>query len=596
MQISVQSLFNAIKEDPKNAKALIKSASTPDIKTSTTQHTKSSVTQNTTQNTTQNAVQNATKTLDNVLLSLSKGQISKNQALSEVNSNPAFKSNTTTSSDMKSLLTLVQKEPTLSRFEQPLKDFVKHIASVDGENLKTQVDKSGVGFEAKLASQTKKPILPLEIKNVLKESIIQKSVSFDEAPTKQTDSLQNSAKNLLQKENVFKEDMKFFRNELRENIKNLPQIPPKIEASLKVLDRLEDVLKKLDFPKEVQKGSENVDTKVNTKQDIKLDIKQDVSQNIKQEVKLDTKFDIKPDVKGNPLIDTKNSIKFTDNVKQILQDIKIQTPSLKLDFNVSQEVKVLIKEIENLTKELDKAQIQTTQPQQSQTLQLPQIQPVEQDLNLQDKIKMLTSRMRQSIEIESKMHMDTFAKQKNLNRTLDTVDKNMQNFPTKSQNDDQNVIKNDIKHTLNHLKEAPQKDISNLSSKILTNIESNQLISYVNNTINTYIPYVWDGLKEGSVAFKNGKDDSFFCQVDLNLKVYGRVNMMLMLTNDNYISISISAEKEILSDKVSENLPQLKQALNKTGLVPLSINMKPFNQQNEYGEDGWSRYNMDLKA
>ena len=43
--------------------------------------------------------------------------------------------------------------------------------------------------------------------------------------------------------------------------------------------------------------------------------------------------------------------------------------------------------------------------------------------------------------------------------------------------------------------------------------------------------------------------------------------MMLLLSHDKYIDITIATQQNDLKDKVQEHLPSLKQALNEVGLI-----------------------------
>lgn len=616
MHISSQALFTAIKEDPKQAKALIKATLTPDIQTSKDEINPKQIVQK--------ATQNANQTLDKIFSSLSKGEISKNQAILQVQKNPIFKSNTTAVSDMKSLINLVQKEPKLSKFLQPLKDFVKHISLIDAKDIKSQINKSGIGLEAKLAAQTKPPLLPLEIKDALKQIIDLKPFSEDKNLLKDIKTLQNLAKTVLENREVFKQDIKNFRQEVANSIKNIPNTPLKIENILNILDKIDTIVKKLDIknftqtltnPKAENLPQDSLDKtqniqKQNIPNDAKVDIKtyesvknQQVKteDTLKQSLKLhENSSNLKPQESiKNETTSTQNvklatDIKFIDAIKRVLQDIKIQINSSKIELEVQNQIKSTIKEVQILLKE-QTPQIQTI-TQQPQVLQLPTIKQSFETLNLQDKIKMLTSRIKQSLELENRGVFENFKGHKTLKHTLNTLDKNLSNLPYKQSNELENSLKHDIKQTLNHLKDSSIKDISNLSNKIITNIEANQLLSFANNSINTYIPYAWESLKEGNIAFKKGKDDTFFCQLDLNLKVYGRVNMMLMLTNDSYISVSIGAEKEILTQKVQEHLKELKQAFLKIGITPLYIKFKPFKDESEYNSDEWSKFSMNIKV
>ena len=72
------------------------------------------------------------------------------------------------------------------------------------------------------------------------------------------------------------------------------------------------------------------------------------------------------------------------------------------------------------------------------------------------------------------------------------------------------TLQNDVKATLLALKEATanqpnQAALNQNINRLLTQIEMHQLISYAQNSLQTYLPYSWDALESSSVAFKQGK-------------------------------------------------------------------------------------------
>ncbi len=684
MQVLNQALINAIKENPKQAKELIKS-SVLDIKSDTKsiENLSKDVIARDIQekNIDVKNLQTATKALDKLFSLVSKNEITKPQALLQIQKNPIFKPNEPIVSNIKELVKLVQKEPKLSKFVKPLEDFAKHISNVDAKNLKSQVKLSGVGFESKISSFVKEPKLPMPIKEALKQLIDEKNLQKPQEQKhqilpqnlseKKIKNLVKNISNVLQKKEVFKQDIKEIRVNIVEALKDLPKISKANEAGFKIIHKLEQISEKLEMKnsevkvknpeakpqiksdikepiKEVLKTDAKVETKIenpkNTQnpQDIKLKI-QEKNEPLKPSVQIklptqddnvkiknnpDTQYkDLhvkqtvnmnmqnkdnavnvikevqttvqKNEITQNPTVVTRDIesekrplVKVAKEIKLVLEDIKqnIQEKTSKLPSSNVQEAKTIIKEIENLVKIYE----QSVQVATTKTPSL-NIKAIPENLNIEEKIKVLTSRIKQGIELEQKGSFELNEGKKILKNSIKTIDKHISNLPHEQSKFSKQEIESDIKQTLMKLKESPTKEISNMSNKILTNIETNQFISFANNSINTYVPYIWEGLKEGSISFKSGKDESFFCQIDLDLKVYGKVNVMIMLTNDSYISINLSAQMQSLKDKLDENILELKKALNKVGLLPLHVNVKPYEPTSAYEKNAHNQYSMNVR-
>ncbi|NPA74010.1 MAG: hypothetical protein GXO12_04795 [Epsilonproteobacteria bacterium] len=108
--------------------------------------------------------------------------------------------------------------------------------------------------------------------------------------------------------------------------------------------------------------------------------------------------------------------------------------------------------------------------------------------------------------------------------------------------------------------------LSNLIDKTITQIQSYQASSLINSTFTSYIPFLWDDLKEGSMQFgKLNNEEGFSCKIELDLNDYGEVDI-LMLLNQNSISIKMDASNNDLKNKIRENLRDLRVRLNSISL------------------------------
>ncbi len=131
-----------------------------------------------------------------------------------------------------------------------------------------------------------------------------------------------------------------------------------------------------------------------------------------------------------------------------------------------------------------------------------------------------------------------------------------------------------IKHELSTLTTPVAREISLHVERLITQIEYFQLVSLSSNTQTSYLPFLWDGLEEGQVSLKKLKENRFFCEINLKLKEYGKIDLMLMLFDDVNLNISVFAEKKEFLELVQENLPILKQGINKIGLIPSTVQLK----------------------
>ena len=101
-------------------------------------------------------------------------------------------------------------------------------------------------------------------------------------------------------------------------------------------------------------------------------------------------------------------------------------------------------------------------------------------------------------------------------------------------------------------------------------------------------------MKNGSMMMKQSSDENFHCQIDLDLEYYGKLNMMLVLSNEKYIDLSIAVQKKELSEKISSELNTLKQALNEVGLVTSGVKMLEYKEVNIVKNDYFNGENLQF--
>lgn len=543
MDVSLNTLISTMQQDPKQAKEMLQSA----LQKNLMEH---SADTNSSKMASKTILKNANTLLDSLFSKVIDGSTSKSEAIKTIQNSALFKQEQSATSDIKTLLTLAQKEPKLSRFIAPLQEFLKHVSTTDSKNLSTQIQNSGIGLEAKLAKMSSPATLNSTTKQLISQFL--QELQAQNSSTKSTQNILNELQNILNKKNIFKED---------------------IQALQKSLNAFLSKLSTKTSSKDIQTLLQNID-------------------------KLETLLN-KNNSKSNLAQIAKNSSALLNSLQNKTQLTTAQT----------NELQGILKDIALLTKSLETKSL-TTQEQQALTLMLTSqntraLTQNSTTLNIQDQLKLLSLKFKQSMEILDKQSLHVNQNQKGIKQILNTLSSQTQNLPSKVLSENNlsfKAIEKDLKQTLLQLKDATsssnsptQKEINAITNKTLTQIQMHQLISYANSSINTYMPYTWEGLRDGSVAFKKGKDDSFYCQIDLELKMYGKLNMMLMLTNDRYINISIATEKDSLKTKINEHIKELKSALMSVGLQPLGVKMKPFTKS-EYVAEEWSDFSMSLRV
>jgi flagellar hook-length control protein FliK len=122
-----------------------------------------------------------------------------------------------------------------------------------------------------------------------------------------------------------------------------------------------------------------------------------------------------------------------------------------------------------------------------------------------------------------------------------------------------------------HSTQTNKQEILKHIDKLLLQIDYNQLVSHLSNASSLYIPYEWNALQDGSITLKKAQDDKFFCDIHLDLKNYGELDLRLALFHNNQLSININTKNEALKSLLQQNLPLLKKQLLHVNITPKEI-------------------------
>ena len=135
-------------------------------------------------------------------------------------------------------------------------------------------------------------------------------------------------------------------------------------------------------------------------------------------------------------------------------------------------------------------------------------------------------------------------------------------------------IVHDMKANILHVSQEIQQtstlqnsDLSKIVDKLALQIDYYQLYSHLNNSSSLYLPFVWEGLEEGSLSIKKLKDKKFYCEINLNLKEHGELRVMLSLYDDNQINIHLFTQSEDFKEALQKNISTLRSAFVEADLT-----------------------------
>jgi len=144
-------------------------------------------------------------------------------------------------------------------------------------------------------------------------------------------------------------------------------------------------------------------------------------------------------------------------------------------------------------------------------------------------------------------------------------------------------------------------EVAKQVDRLLTQIDLHQLTSLVSNSNYVYLPFFWEMLEDGSIEMKQKDEEKFFCQINLTLKDFGKVDLMLGLYDKNKLDLTIYAQREHFKTAIRENMQQLKIALNSVELIPVNVKLLDMKEDNKESSKPTQTYinnynNQDLSS
>lgn len=415
------------------------------------------------------------------------------------------------------------ESPEITSLALKLKEFLKPIADLKAGSLNDQIKNSGVMLEANLKDALTPEKLPSsiqkllsDIKNLSNQNLLSQILTLND------ESLDNQ--NSFMKLTSMLEKASGDAKNLLDN--------SSIKTLLKDVDKLDNVAKFLDKNFSKDQSGDMKKNQINTMDKFISNLSEKVA-NLASE-KLN------------------QSAAFSSNHKELKLVLDSLKNDLKMLNNIGDEA--------GLVKAFN------------------EVSDVSKEGSLQDKLQSAARRLAHSLSLadpEASTAKSELSESKALLKQLKLATNDINNITTKSQSEISKVLNQDVKSTLLNISEKSQNPQNvNAANKMISQIEMHQMVSSLQGGIQTYMPYIWDGVEGGNVAFKQGKKDKFYAQIDLNFKKFGQINVMVGLVDKRYIDLSVATQTNEFKELILGNSSELKQAISKLGLIVSNFNIK----------------------
>ena len=415
------------------------------------------------------------------------------------------------------------ESPEIKSLALKLKEFLKPIADLKAGSLNDQIKNSGVMLEANLKDALTPEKLPSsiqkllsDIKNLSNQNLLSQILTLND------ESLDNQ--NSFMKLTSMLEKASGDAKNLLDN--------SSIKTLLKDVDKLDNVAKFLDKNFSKEQSADAVKSQIGKMENFISNLSEKVA-NLASE-KLN------------------QSAAFSSNHKELKAILENLKNDLKMLNNIGDET--------GLVKAFN------------------EVSDVSKEGSLQDKLQSAARRLAHSLSLadpEASTAKSDLAESKALLKQLKLATNDINNITTKSQSEISKVLNQDVKSTLLNISEKSQNaQTVNAANKMISQIEMHQMVSSLQGGIQTYMPYIWDGVEGGNIAFKQGKKDKFYAQIDLNFKKFGQINVMVGLVDKRYIDLSVATQTNEFKELIISSSSELKQAISKLGLIVSNFNIK----------------------
>ncbi|WP_323589809.1 flagellar hook-length control protein FliK [Aliarcobacter butzleri] len=513
----------------------------------------------------------ASTILKELFTSLKDGTKSNTTIENMLKNSATFKELGNVSTNLSSLVDELSTDENLQKFKPVLENFLKDVKNIDANTLKEQIKNSGIFLESKL-SQTPNSKLEnvlTQLQNLVKDINTPQAKQVNELIDKLLQNIKtqtNTNTQITQNQTA--------TNEFTNNLKTLTSSLQNLNNSLNPtqtqnLSNLANQLKSL-----INEGT-LVESKIENSTNL-TDKTTNLTNNttLKDSINLQTKellTQIKNDIIQNPnMIQNKNILPMIDNL-------------LKMD---------------NLFSKNDTIQNFLANSNSSANLSTF-------TSNFASNLSPLLTTLKESLET---LNPNNTHLQNHLTKLVDKVEHIIQDLATTPNGKLDTKVSEDMKTVLLQMQDelASKTDPKSLEvakqvDRLLTQIHLHQLTSLVSNSNYVYLPFFWEMLEDGSIEMKQKDEEKFFCQINLILKDFGKVDLMLGLYDKNKLDLTIYAQREHFKTAIRENMQQLKIALNSVELIPVNVKLLDMKEDNKESSKPTQTYinnynNQDLSS
>ena len=466
---------------------------------------------------------------------LKNGTKSNNTIENMLKNSSVFKDLGTVSNNLSSLLENISQDESLQKFKPLIENFLKNIKDMDANTLKEQLKNSGIFLESKLATpvNAKLESVLTQIQNLLKDINTPQSKQVNELLNKLLQTPQNQT---TSQNTEFGANLKSLTTALQ-NL-NSSLTPTQTQNLSNLTNQLKTIVNNAALVESKIENSIPMDKSIQTPmQNIQL----------KDGINVQTKdllLQIKNDILQNPTLQNKNILPIIDNL--------LKMPDL---FSKG----------ENLQNLMSTNNLSTFSN------------------NFTSNLTPLLTTLKENLELLNPTNANL---QNNLTKLVDKVEHLIQDMVNNPKGEPK--ITEDIKTVLLKIQEelasktdSKSQEIGKQVDKLLTQIDYQQLLTLSSNSNCVYLPFLWDMIEDGNISMKKADEDKFYCQINLTLKDFGKVDLMLALYDKNKLDLTVYAQREHFKTALKDNMQQLKIALNNVHLIPVNIKLLDLKDENE---------------
>ncbi|WP_419671530.1 flagellar hook-length control protein FliK [Aliarcobacter butzleri] len=513
----------------------------------------------------------ASTILKELFTSLKDGTKSNTTIENMLKNSATFKELGNVSTNLSSLVDELSTDENLQKFKPVLENFLKDVKNIDANALKEQIKNSGIFLESKL-SQT--PNSKLE--NVLTQ-------------------LQNLVKDINTPQ---AKQVNELIDKLLQNIKTQTNTNTQITQNQTATNEFTNNLKTLTSSLQNLNNSLNP-TQTQNLSNLANQLKSLINEGTLVESKIENSTNLTDkttNLANNTTLKDSINLQTKELLTQIKNDI-IQNPNMVQNKNILPMIDNLLK-MDNLFSKNDTIQNFLANSNSSGNLSTF-------TSNFASNLSPLLTTLKESLET---LNPNNTHLQNHLTKLVDKVEHIIQDLATTPNGKLDTKVSEDMKTVLLQMQDelASKTDPKSLEvakqvDRLLTQIDLHQLTSLVSNSNYVYLPFFWEMLEDGSIEMKQKDEEKFFCQINLTLKDFGKVDLMLGLYDKNKLDLTIYAQREHFKTAIRENMQQLKIALNSVELIPVNVKLLDMKEDNKESSKPTQTYinnynNQDLSS